>query len=626
MALLKKVHSMKLKFFSRPAWLASAATVALTATFSLSAQAAGVPSNHGAGVNLGSFEYWSPDFPTIDQFKRAGGWLTQCSYPKDSGCTAFTNGASSWDTLEQAKLKLDENGWPTSLPAAGDTTAKYRKVSALMFQDDGRVHPAGKYTVVYEGAGTIEYSLAGSKVSAESKPGRDVVNVTNSDSAGLLLSITATDPNNHIRNVRVLPPGGVCSLDKAQFALTSADCSAKGKGSLIAFENLTGRIWHPQFAADLKGFRTLRFLDWNKVNSTQLANWADRAKRDDAMWTSENGVPTNMLISLSNEVGADPWINLPMKATDDFAMRFARQAKATLAPKLNLIVEYSNEPWNYAFPASHWMREQARATWPDQIAKGISDYELQPSWYAMRSSQLCQVIKKEFGADAARVKCVLNGQASNSWISEQQLDCPFAVSKLGQACHKIVDGLAIAPYFGSYIGEQSVRSTVRTWYSEPDGGLGKLFQEILGQDANGNKVTPPLYGKTRESYIDGAVAQVKTWMVANKNIASARGLPLLAYEGGQHLVMYGGDTDQQWLNLMTAANRDPRMGTAYTRTLNDWQAAGGQIYALYNHVYKPSKYGVWGLKETEYQENNVKWQAVLPYRDTKQCWWAGCTR
>ena len=83
---------------------------------------------------------------------------------------------------------------------------------------------------------------------------------------------------------------------------------------------------------------------------------------------------------------------------------------------------------------------------------------------------------------------------------------------------------------------------------------------------------------------------------------------------------------EQWLNLMTAANRDPRMGTAYTRTLNDWQAAGGQIYALYNHVYKPSKYGVWGLKETEYQENNVKWQAVLPYRDTKQCWWAGCTR
>jgi hypothetical protein len=115
-------------------------------------------------------------------------------------------------------------------------------------------------------------------------------------------------------------------------------------------------------------------------------------------------------------------------------------------------------------------------------------------------------------------------------------------------------------------------------------------------------------------------------MQANKNESSSRGLPLLAYEGGQHLIMYPGDSDQQWLNLMTAANRDPRMATAYTRTLADWQAVGGTIYTLFNHVYRPSKYGVWGLKESEFQNSNVKWQAVLPYRDTKECWWANCAR
>ena len=110
-----------------------------------------------------------------------------------------------------------------------------------------------------------------------------------------------------------------------------------------------------------------------------------------------------------------------------------RQAKTLLAPRLNLIVEYSNEPWNYGFSQAHWMREQARLAWPDQIAKGKSDYELQPSWYAMRSAQMCQIIKKEFGADASRVKCMFNGQASNSWISAD-LDKDQCVFRASYAC------------------------------------------------------------------------------------------------------------------------------------------------------------------------------------------------
>jgi hypothetical protein len=298
-----------------------------------------------------------------------------------------------------------------------------------------------------------------------------------------------------------------------------------------------------------------------------------------------------------------------------------------LAPKLNLIVEYSNEPWNYAFPASNWMKEQAIAKWPDQIAKGVSPYTLQSSWYGLRAAQLCKIVKAEFGADASRVKCVMGGFAQNAWTSAQEMDCPYGKAENGgQACYTNFDALAIAPYFGAYIGNMDYRSFVKTWYTDADGGLSKLFQELTGQDANGNKVTPPLYGKVKESYVDGAVAQAKTWMQSNKNEAASRGLPLLSYEGGQHLIMGNGDNDQQWLNLITAANRDPRMGVAYMQHLTDWQAVGGQQYTLFNHLGQPSKYGAWGLKETQNDTSGPKWQAILPYRDTKQCWWANCSR
>jgi hypothetical protein len=68
------------------------------------------------------------------------------------------------------------------------------------------------------------------------------------------------------------------------------------------------------------------------------------------------------------------------------------------------------------------------------------------------------------------------------------------------------------------------------------------------------------------------------------------------------------------------------MGVAYSRTLIDWQAAGGQAYALFSHVKRPSKSGAWGLKETQFDTGSAKWQAILPYRDSIACWWPGCSR
>ncbi len=618
---------MNLKSFAR--FAAPVAVLATVVASAMPAHAAGTPSNRGLGTNLDGFVYWSPQLPTIDQFKKAGGWFTQCSYPQDAGCKDFTNGASGWDTLEQSKMDVDANGWPNSLPNANDTNVKYRKVSALMFQGNGRIQAAGKYIVLYEGSGTIEYSMAGTKVAAESAPGRDVVSVTNNTDSGLLVSITKTDPANHLRNVRILPPGGVCSLDKNQFALTAADCSGKGLGDLIPFEKLTGAVWHPSFLAELRGFRTLRFMDWGQTNTNDLVAWVDRPKFNDAFWSGPYGTPVKAMVSLANEVGADPWINIPTHANDEYVSRMGRLIKSMIAPKLNVYIEYSNEPWNYGFAAASYMADKAAATWPDQIAKGVSKFTLQPSWYGMRSVQLCKLVKAEFGAEASRVKCVVNGQAASTWNGQQIMDCPYAANQVGGACYKSLDALAIAPYFGYYVGSKANRPTVQTWYTDADGGLSKVFQELLAEDDKGNKVTPPLYGKgDKESNINGAVAQSKGWMLANAKEAGARGLPLLAYEGGQHLVMYPGDTDQKWLDLLIAANRDPRMKTAYARTLADWVASGGQTYEVFQNVGRPTKYGAWGLKETQNQNVNAayKWQAVLPYRDTTPCWWANCTR
>jgi hypothetical protein len=163
-----------------------------------------------------------------------------------------------------------------------------------------------------------------------------------------------------------------------------------------------------------------------------------------------------------------------------------------------------------------------------------------------------------------------------------------------------------------------VRTEVDTWTTD------KLFEELLGQDAAGNKVTPPLFGKSPDSVMGGAVEQSRRWMVANMAEAAVYGRPMWGYEGGQHLTMGNADdADEHWLALLTAGNRDPRMARAYDRMLWNWRKAGGQTMALFNHIGVPSKYGAWGLKETQFTTEGVKWNAVLPWRDGV-CWWTGC--
>ena len=579
------------------------------------------PVKSGMGLNLATWDYFSPDFPLVDQFKRSSGWLTQCDPAKDKSCQGFAKDQNAWDTGEQAQLDLDEHGWPRRLPAADDARVRFRSVAVLLFNDNGHSHPAGRYIVTYEGKGTLVHDLLGRKVERESRPGRDVVEVDNKADGGWRLSIKATDPKDPLRNIRVLPPGGSCLRDPGQYAETTADCDPKLQGAFVPFEKFpVEQRWHPRFVQDLRGFRVLRFMDWGKTNSSPLARWADRPQLADATWASAAGVPVEAMLDLSRVAGADPWLNLPMQAGDDYVRGFAQLLKAQLAPGRVAIVEFANEPWNQAFPVAAWMTQRARAQWP--AAKG-SDSMLAVNWYAWRSAQICQAIKAEWGGQAAPVRCVLNAQAANPDLIRQTLACPLASPELGAACAKRMDALAVAPYFGGYLGTNELQ-TLTSSLAREAGALDKLFQELLAEDARGVPAKAPLQGRHAVVPAGGALAQSRGWMVADKKLADEFGLPMWAYEAGQHLTPAPESTDAGWLALITAANRDARMGRAYQRHLADWQAAGGQLIVWFNHAGRPSKAGAWGLKEAQFSESFPKWQAIKAARDDQRCWWTGC--
>jgi hypothetical protein len=578
---------------------------------------AATPSRSGIGMNLGMLNTTSPEIPAIDMMKRGGAWYTGCNMATSSTCTAFAGTARSFDTLEESRLDLDAQGWVKSLPANGDANVKYRYVTTTL--SSGTV-PDGKYVVRYDGTGTITYSGMAKKIAAESTAGRDVVQLTNSASGGFFLTINATTAGNYLRNIRVYAPGGACANDYTTFAASASACTAS-TGAYVPFESFPAdHPWYPPFIADAKGFRTLRFMDWMHTNSTLVADWASRSLPTDRIWTGDTGVPIESMVDISNAAGADPWMNLPAHATDDYVHQFGKLVHERLATNLHLNLEYSNEPWNYAFAQTKWMKEQGAATWATALSKGANPYTLGYDWYAQRLVQVCSIVKQEFGADASRVRCIANGQAANTAVTSAMLACTYAVPTLGKPCGKLIDAVAVAPYFGGYLGSAAYRPIVKTWYADADGGLNKLFAEINGVDAGGKALAVPLMA----AFAAGSRGMSKGWMTTTKTLADTYGIPMWAYEGGQHLVPPMGDTDARFLALIIAANRDARMGAAYDQDIADWKSSGGQMFVYYSHVAVPSKYGIWGIKESLTDVNNPKWKSVAKTRDGSACWWAGC--
>lgn len=587
-------------------------------------QAATAPAPRaGIGLNLAPWEYHSTDFPLVDQFKRSTGWLTQCEPSRDRGCSGFAAGASAWDTGERAQLALDAEGWPLRLPAADDSGVKFRSAAVLLFNGNGGAHPAGRYVVTYEGRGTLVHDLAGRKVAAESRPGRDVVEVGNRpEDGGWRISLQATDPAQPLRRIRVFPPGGACASDLGSFAATPADCVARRAGAFVPFEKFPAHWrWHPQYLQDLRGMRVLRFMDWGRTNASPVTSWASRPRLDTAVWDHPGGVPVEAMLDLAAAVGADPWLNLPLRADDGYARGLGQLLRERLPPGRTAVIEHANEPWNEAFPIAAWVQQAARAKWPAASAQPVA---LGVNWQAWRAARLCQLVKSAWAPGVAPVKCVLNGQAANPDLLKQTLGCPLAAAELGGPCARQVDALAVAPYFGGYLASPALRETTRGWLADADGGVDHVFQELLGTDRRGAAVRPPLQGRPDAPREGGALAQARGWMQQAHALAATHGLPLWAYEGGQHLTPPAGEDEARWVRLIQAANRDPRMGVAYERYLSDWRASGGELFVLYHHMGAASKWGAWGLKEHPGDAQAPKWQVARRWRDSQPCWWKGC--
>lgn len=575
------------------------------------------------GVNVREVRYWGTEMHFIDFFKRAGNganglWLTQCAYPCNNG--------STWNTQEQALLDVDADGWPRSLPDASSTVAKYRYVTTILWMDSDKL-PSGRWTVLYDGEGTLSYGMSNvSRNAAASAPGRDIFDVATGVS-GLTLSITATDPQktgNYLRNIRVIPPGGTCNSDPFDYAAAVSACPSSFKPFT---ETYAAQPFHPQFLSDLRPFAALRFMQFFSTNLDETSKWSERSRLSDASWgyNSRRGAPIEIALDMANALDASPWVSIPAKVDDDYVVQYARLAKSRMTTTRPIYVEYGNEVWNGSYPysiAGLWVQAQGRARW---ASSRESDYAKQMNWFAMRTKQICALWKQEFAERSGQVKCVMGAQGAGDWTTDHYLlACPLhAAEPGGSACDAKagIDGFAIGLYFGGHVNDPALQPQIETqWFTQADGGLSSLFQEITSGDA----LTPPS-GWTRAR---ASVAMVSSIIATNRALADKYGLALYAYEGGNELFGRDGGAYQTKLQaLVEQAQRDPRMDGVYSAVLDRWKANGANMYMVFESTGRYSRTrGNSTLLEWTGQPrgDSPKYAAVLRFIESNPCWWTGC--
>jgi hypothetical protein len=502
------------------------------------------------GTNLDAITYWSSQVPFVDVMKSSSDWMS----------------GDAWSWGGGPPLDLDANGWVRSL-APGQIVRK------LTLREFGDRYPGGRYRVRYKGEGTLGFGFAAAVVAQQ--PGEMVIEVTPNE-GGIYLWIEATNPENYLRDIEILMPGGICEGDPFTHVVQAEDCGAR---RFVAFAEDRGLLFYPVFAERLRGYSVLRFMDWMRTNDSRVATWAQRTPFGYSTWATGSGAPPEAMIALANLVGAHPWFSLPHLSDEAYAQSFARLLQEKLDPALGVYIEHSNEIWNSIFTQYHELKSQAEA-------QGL----ILAEWHGLRTRTLAGIFKAELGPQ--RVVAVLGAQAVNTWIASHPID--FLRARFGEQASGI-DAVAIAPYFGV----------------SPGPGEAGTYTAM-----------------TLEAFFDHVRYTVLPYMAGHmesyRRFADSYGVRLLAYEGGQHMVGWGGAENIPALNcLFDRFNRDPRIKQLYLDYLADWKRAGGELFVHFSDVSRWDKWGRWGALEYAAQPRAAapKFDALQTFMEQNPVWW-----
>ncbi|KXZ45444.1 hypothetical protein GPECTOR_54g185 [Gonium pectorale] len=224
----------------RVSWLADATLTSLTVRAHRQAPLLPARPAVAVGINLDTPSYYSRLLPFADAFQFCG--------------------ASGWGWVRSG---TDANGWPLEIDPALDAAGGFWVPGRnILLQDNGGTYPAGTYTIMVAGSGSVQLSGDGGRLTLTAPfiVNYTVASPTNTGMYLYMASSLAADP---IKRVHVWLPG------TAPPSLPPLP----QPGSIPP-----ASYFNPAFLYQLRsaGLKRLRFMDWGRTNNNNVAKWADR--------------------------------------------------------------------------------------------------------------------------------------------------------------------------------------------------------------------------------------------------------------------------------------------------------------------------------------------------------------
>lgn len=458
---------------------------------------------------------------------------------------------------------LDGNGWAHTVPDTGPITYHFDWGSFTQSDDAGAFrypelvqNQSGNYVLEYHGEGHIEIRALDTIYTDDDGDGRiefsiDPVTVTENGAEahyfGFDVVITATgapgdyDPANptHIRDISIIR-----------------------EEHEDLFE--AGALFNPEWLEVIDDFRSVRFMDWMQTNDSPLTRFEDFADMDSASWAE--AVPLEVQVKLANQIGADPWFNIPHELDADGTRQFVEYVRDNLDPNLVPTFEYSNEVWNPIFEQHVYAQERAVEWFGDdaylvdsETGSFVLDGTGAPivSHYATFNAQMvlatqtAQIVQSVYDETPElqyiNTVGVSSGLGGAQDVMDQYLFAPmWAVADNPDmpaytAPHEVFDTVAATSYFGGALLHENFdqfNAAIDAHLADTEFDIhGWLLDYVMGTNAD---LTNPATGQIDNP--DSIPALVSTLSDMAYAISGTHpngtelSLGLTLYEGGQHLI------------------------------------------------------------------------------------------
>lgn len=466
------------------------------------------------------------------------------------------NPNAGFNSDQATNLSYRPDGYPTHAPQTIPESSFPQEAVTIWGRTAG--WPAGEYVVLYEGTGTLRLFGSFSNLTATG-PGRMTFDLVPQPEGVVEIAIENSDINDPVHNIRLIMPGHEATYEDQPF--------------------------NPTWLDKLSPFQTVRFMDWGQTNNWGQArgeswdnptefDWSERSQMDHYTWAYEKGIPYEMMVKLINDYDLDGWVCVPHRASPDYIAGLAAYMRDNVEPERHLYVEYSNETWNWIFGQAQWLNkygcEQTGTSWPEGIVPYV---------------QRCMDgFTDAYAGQLDRITRVVGTQLS--WVDVSQ---------------RIVNNMTPG----------SFDAVTPTWYfGFTESGEAEL--DALGAAATVDDVADRAEEGLTQSfvYLEEQLTEV----------ANPLGLPLIFYEGGQHLTPTPFGVMPTYADALLDVQRSPRMYTLYNSwmdSIRQLQSGNEPLLLMHFSFVAPrsAQFGSWGILETMDQDTNLipapKYSAVL---------------